>query len=380
MKTPSLFLIFATAALFSACGAGEPIFVGFSGQLSGNYSDLGVGARNGVRLAIEEMNEEGGIAGRTLELLAENDLNSLEGVREADKKLVDAGVVAIIGHITSSQTLVSLEYLNELAESGAHDIALISPTASTPLLSGKRDRFFRLNPSSDRSAAAIADYARRRLKVKSVSIIYDTGNEAYSLPYIERFSKTMEKYGLEVRTRVSFRSGSQVQWTALVEELAPEKVDAVFLVSSATDTAILAGLIRKKTSDTHMLGSGWANTDALIRNGGSSVEGMVFTDTARLDEDSEAYRSFERRYRNRFGKPLNFAVLQGYESMRLLEEGLMKTSGSGRGIVEALQSIESIEGIRGRIFFDAYGDVGGGYYITRVEEGSFVAVERWDDS
>ncbi len=107
---------------------------------------------------------------------------------------------------------------------------------------------------------------------------------------------------------------------------------------------------------------------------------MVFTDNARFEEDSEIYRSFEKRYRDRFGKPLNFAVLQGYESMLLLEEGLKKTSGAAKGLVEALQGVESIEGIQSRINFDTYGDVGGAYYITRVENGSFITLEKWDEN
>ncbi|MFO7717430.1 MAG: ABC transporter substrate-binding protein, partial [Desulfohalobium sp.] len=87
-----------------ACGQ-DPIRIGFAVPLTGVYSDLGVHGRNGATLAVEEINDRGGIHGRSLRLLPRDDGNSAAQAKAVDRELIDQGVVAIIGHMTSSQSV-----------------------------------------------------------------------------------------------------------------------------------------------------------------------------------------------------------------------------------------------------------------------------------
>src|SRR5512141_700268 len=90
------------AAVALACARGEPIRVGMVSGLTGRHSDLGISSRNGATLAISEINDAGGIAGRRLELVVRDDGQDPEHARRAVSELVHAGVVAMIGHVTSS--------------------------------------------------------------------------------------------------------------------------------------------------------------------------------------------------------------------------------------------------------------------------------------
>lgn len=130
-------MLFLLSLALSACSSdSSPIIIGLSGQLTGELADLGVPSRNGAELAIEAVNAAGGINGRKLKLIAKDDGNTPERALQVDQELVAAGAVAVIGHMTSSQTMAVMPFFNE------NRVVLLSPTASTPILTRKQDYFF----------------------------------------------------------------------------------------------------------------------------------------------------------------------------------------------------------------------------------------------
>jgi branched-chain amino acid transport system substrate-binding protein len=369
-------LFFMTLA---GCTGGGTIPIGFSGQLTGVHSDLGVAARNGAQLAVERVQEQGGVAGKRLELIVENDENTPEGALEADRKLIERGVVAIIGHMTSTQTLAALPMLRK------EGVPLVSPTTSTPLLSGKKDNFFRLNSSSERSAAVMGKYACEQLGTQHVGVVYDTGNEAYTLPYTDTFIESARAHGAETFERIPFDSEAadsastgDVNRQKMIERLEAAGCDTVLVVASAADTALFAQALAESALDVHLLGSGWAYTDSLLRYGGEAVEGIRFTDTFSREGGNEAFTEFARAYEERYGNEPNFAAAHGYETVYFLRKGLKRTGGKAEGLIEALSSIERLEGFTGTLKFDEYGEVYRPVFISRVENGEFNMVNKID--
>lgn len=355
-------------SIFNGCAEAEPIKIGFSGQLTGIYSDLGVQGRNGVQLAIENMNKAGGINGRTLELIVENDENSIEGALQADKKLIEEGVVAIIGHMTSSQTLGVEKFIRD------QKIPLISPTASSPLLEGKQDYIFRLNPSSDRSAAVMGKYANNYLEKKRVAVLYDMNNKAYSLPYAQEFVHSFMELGGRIPLQIEFSSEEEVGWAEIINRIDEEDVAAVAIVASAADTAAFAQEIREQDKEWKIFGSGWAYTQNLIQYGGRAVEGLMFTDSFNSESTHPAYKEFKAQYIKRFGREPMFAAAQGYESVLFLQKGLERKSEYGGNLIKALQNIEEIEGLLGTLYFNLQGDVRRPFFISKVTEGEFKVI------
>jgi branched-chain amino acid transport system substrate-binding protein len=351
--------------LLTSCEEDKTIKVGFSGQLSGIYSDLGVQGRNGVQLAIEDMNEAGGIDGRELVLFAENDKNNVKGAIEADRALIGRGVATIIGHMTSSQTLGVLPVIEDAG------IPLISPTSSTLLLSGKKDNVFRLNSSSSMTAAVLGRYAAQSLELRKVGLIYDLNNEAYSMPYTLEFKRTFEEEGGQVLLQFPFSSGEDFRWEEVLQDIKEQELDSLFLIASARDTAFLAQSFKKEVPDIQFLGSGWAFTEDLLTYGGRAVEGLIFADSFFADLGVERYRIFHHRYVERFGKIPGFAASQAYESVLLLAEGIRRSRNHEGDLVAALQSVRNIEGLMGTLQFTEYGDVIRPFYISRVEQGKF---------
>lgn len=357
------------AAAFFVLGS-EPIRIGFVGTLTGTISDLGVQGRNGATLAVEEINEAGGVAGRELRLIARDDRGDPEEARRVDRELIDRGVAAIVGHMTSSMTLAALPVTE------AAGTVLFSPTTSTPRLSGKEDLFFRLEPASDLAARALARYARETEGLESVAVLWDPDNKAYAEPYARAFADQLEREGGTVPATYSFateETSNRKGWTALLGADAPR---GVLLIASARDVAILAQPIRSAHPEWTLLSGGWAATSALLDSCGPACRGMVLAGTLTPGGASEVLRAFSRRYRTRFGREPSFAARQAYDTVRVLARALEATGGSADGLPEALTETEDFPGLVGDLSLNRYGDLSYPATILRVEGETFKPVAR----
>ncbi|WP_448383283.1 ABC transporter substrate-binding protein [Desulfosoma sp.] len=343
--------------------------IGFAGVLTGPYADLGIHARNGARLAVEALNERGGIAGRRLDLIVENDEGTVEGARRALKSLDGRGVVAVIGHMLSTQCLEVLPLLQELK------LPLISPVASSALLSGKKDFFFRMRQDTDAPARALAHYASAR-GWRRFAVVYDAGNPSYTQPWVSVFSDALTGLGGQVLIREPISVFEDVPLTLSILRVLNDEPDAVLIVASATDTARWVHRLVRFKPAARLFGVGWAQTDRLLTEGGSLLEHVMLATNDPPMEDTPSARDFVQAYRKRFGGMPSFAAARGYDAVRYLAEALERTQGRRDGLTEELGRPHIFEGVLGRSAMDGFGDAHGESYLVGVRDGRFVLVDR----
>lgn len=355
--------------VLASCGDSSPILIGFSGQLTGKISDIGVQARNGVQLAVETVNASGGINGRRLELIVKNDGNSPEQAVRVDQELIDAGVVAVIGHFTSTQTMAALPLFNK------NKVVLLSPTTSTPLLTGKKDYFFRTILDNSHQSKELAHYARSALDIRTVMAMADKDNSDYSIPFIDSFKKMFEKEGGKILSILTFSSSNPSGWDYAIQELMRLKPQALLLACSAYDAVSIAQRVRASKLDTQILSGGWAYTNYLLYWGRRDVEGMYFVIDYTMDNPKSEFVKFWESYKNRFGTVPNFASSFAYEATITLAQALEKTKGSAEGLAEVLASSGPYTGLTSDYSLDAYGDVQRDVFIVTVLDGEFRTVE-----
>lgn len=351
------------------CGDSTPIIIGFSGQLTGKQSDLGVFGRNGAMLAVEMINASGGVNGRPLKLLVKDDLNTVEGALKADKQLVAEGAVAIIGHMTSSQTMGVMPFINE------NKVVLVSPTTATPLLSNIKDTFFRIMVENTLQSKEIAQYARSALGIKKAVTIAEMDNESFALTFIDGFSEKFKSMNGEIVGHLSYSGSKHADWDVIINDLIRLQPDAVLLTVPAHDAVSIAQRIRKAKLNIRILSAGWAYTDKLLLWGGREVEGMLFVIDYAADNPNPQFIKFREAYKSRFGNHPNFASAFSYESVLALVEALKKTGGSKTGLAEAIAPSNVIDGVISKFNLNEYGDVIRNVFIVTVQDGAFRTVE-----
>ncbi len=352
-----------------ACTDKKTIRVGFVAQLTGVQAKLGVEERDGVQLAVDEINIKGGIDGRAIELVVRDDLGTPEGARTADKELIEAGVVAIIGHATSAQTLAGLAVTNSAR------VVMLSPSATTPELGGLEDYFFRVSPSLSDRAHAFAQRIYQGRNISRVAVICDTDNSAYSKAFLKAFGQKYHSLGGELVSEVDFSSKKQPDFDPMVAKLQEGNPDGLLIIAADMDTAMIAQRTRLMGWPVPLFTSAWAQTETLINSGGRAVEGLEIEIANTFKNQTPAYLDFERRYLSRYGKTPAFGAPLGYEAAMVLAAALKITDGETEGLAKALVDTQNFRGLTHNLSMDRYGDVIRPFYLGIIRNGTYMDIE-----
>lgn len=358
------FHFFLLAFVLAGCGQHEPLRIGFIGGLSGRVADLGIGGRNGVQLAIDARNAAGGIHGRKIELIAEDDKQDAETAKQVASKLIGLKVAAILGPMTSSVATAIVPLANEAK------LPIISPTVTTNALSGLDDYFFRV-VSSTRSYSRISAEYHVRKGIRRVAVLYDTRNRAYTDSWLIDYRTAFAALGGEVVVATEFASSDDVHFAVLAKQLLESRPDCILILANSVDTAMFLQQIRKLDQKIALAGPEWAATERLIELAGRSAEGFIAAQFHERQSRKPEYLTFSKAYRDRFGIDPGFAGLNGFEAANVLLEALDKKPGD-QSLKQYLLSKRGFAGVQSEIVFDAYGDVARPTYVTVVKDGQFV--------
>ena len=347
----------------------NPIKVGFVGGLTGRLSDLGTEGRNGVILAVEKINSSGGINGRPVKLITKDDKQNAEVTLRVDRELVDEGVVAIIGHMTSTMSMVALPFVNK------QKILMISPTTSSNELMGIDDYFIRVIPPNKSETDHLARHAFNVMGLKKMAAIYDLSNRAYTEEYFNNFKEEFEGLGGKINHVETFSSGKSMDFVKATDSLLKQDPDGVLIATGAPDVAMISQRIRMNGSKVPIFSCGWAMTAALIHDGGPAVEGVVFSQLFDRESRQKTYLEFKKRFEERFGEAPNFAAAHGYEAALALFKALSKNADPQELKATILQQ-NTIEGLQGDFKVDKYGDPQRKRLLITVKNGQFKAAEN----
>lgn len=359
----NLLFTFLSLLIFCSCEKKE-ILIGFSGQLTGINSDLGIHGRNGVTLAIEEINTSGGIRGKKIKLLIKDDEGKPEKAVQSDRELIDEGVTAIIGHMTSSQTMAALPEIEK------SDIVLLSPTTSTPLLSGKKDMFFRVQGSSEQSAYALGKFASSNFEMSSFLVLKTDDNKNFTEPYHNNFLKGFKEKKIIINQLVLPAETEKIK-NAI--SLAFDEIDyeGILIITSARRTALIIQYLYSMDKKPNIFISSWGATEALIRHGGKAVENAYLAKTGFTDVKTKDYVQFIEKFTNRFGKTPSFSAEQGYIAVKILAHALKQTNGKKEGLDTALINIKKFKTFQGDLTIDEFGDAILPVSILKIENAKF---------
>jgi branched-chain amino acid transport system substrate-binding protein len=364
-------LPFAAALCVAAACAREsgPVVVGLAGPFS---EARGVSMRRAAEQAVAEVNARGGVRGRRLELRVMDDsANEDAALRVAATLLDDPAVVAVVGHLNSGPTRAAAAIYG----SGDDPVPVISPSASSPDLSGVSPYFFRICPSDLTFGARLAQYARRTLGANRVAVLYI--NDDYGRGVRRTFTAEFQRLGGVVVTEDPYLPEAGPLEPYLARLVRRGGVDAVMLAMHRVGA-------ERAVRELAALGLRWPvfGGDALtgIEGMGPLAEGVRVASAYLPDRPGARNAAFVTEYsRANAGARPDHRGAGAYDILQILARAMQDAGTERRAIRDYLAQVggtrPAYEGVTGRIAFDSAGDVPDKPVVIGVVRGGRIVTE-----
>jgi branched-chain amino acid transport system substrate-binding protein len=352
MKKFSLvcFVLFTVTALCFAGGgkdtggAETTITLGGIFPLSGDVAVYGVEAQRGIQLAIEEINAAGGVNGKKIVLISEDDEGNPEKTVNAYTKLTTQNrVKIIIGSLTSGCT----QAMTALAQ--AQKVLLIAPAATMASITDAGDYIFRACFIDPFQGTVGGIFAAKELGKTKAAVLYDNGND-YSVGLTENFIAAFQQNGGNIVGRESYNKGD-VDFNAQLTIIKSANPDVVYLPDYYSTVSLIAKQLRAQGITTPIVGAdGW---DGLTENAGDEVLDGFYSNHYAPDSTEARVANFVKAFQTKYKSvPVSFAAL-GYDSMYMLRDALVRANSTDPTAVRDALAKTDGSYVTGNLRFDA---------------------------
>lgn len=355
--------------LFAAPGfASDTIKVANAGALSGDLAPYGISALRGVEMAVEDINEKGGILGKKVELMLGDDVCKPEVAVNVATKLVSDGAQMVVGHVCSGATIAANKIYKDT------DIILISGSATNDdlTMTGDHPNFFRTISNDGAQAKLMTAFAKNDLKVKKVALIHDKGD--YGKGQMELAKIAFEHMGdVEIVLFEGVTTGA-VDYTAIVQKIKRSDAELVMWGGYHSDASKIIQLMKKKRVDTLFMGADGIYGDNLPNLAGEFAEGVYATgpnDTS----SNPMHQALTKEHQEKYGEDPGTFFFTGYTCMQSLAAAAEKAGTVEYDAMRAAMFEITVDSPMGPIGFDENGDiVGAGFSVYRVTDGKYQQV------
>jgi branched-chain amino acid transport system substrate-binding protein len=370
LRTGTAHACLAGALALAACGGGDAVVIGLAGPFT---EPRGVSMKRSAEMAVDEINRSGALGSRRLELLVMDDsAQSGRAIAVAESLRRDPRVLAVIGHLTSAPTIAAAAIYN----SGSDPVMEISPSASSPDLSGIGPYTFRVCATDLAHGTALAQHAYDRLGVRAVAIIYQ--NDDYGRGIVATFRAEFTRRG-GIITGQDPVLGAETDPSPYLDRIQRDGRAAALMVAAdrLTATRVLR-LMRQRGLTLPVLGG-----DALtgIQAEGALAEGVYLTSNYLPERPGARNTAFVRAYAAAFGgdRP-DHRGAGAYDAVHLIADAVRAGAASRRAVRDYLAAVgqangpAAYDGVTGRIAFDELGDVRNKSVVVGVVRGGRIVL------
>lgn len=335
--------------LAAASNAAEPIKIGVAGPFTGGSAPMGVSMRDGVKLAVSEINAKGGVLGRQLQLVERDDEAKNErGVQVAQELINKEKVVATVGYINTGVALASQRFYQEAKIPVINNVATGSVVTKQFVAPEHKDNYiFRTAANDTIQSAMIVDEAVVKNKFTKVAILADSTN--YGQLGREDLEKTLGAKGIKPVAVEKFNI-KDVDMTAQLLKAKQGGAQAVLTYGIGPELAQIANGMEKLGWKVPIIGSWTLSMGNFLDNAGKNGDGATMPQTFIQDPNTPKRKAFIEAYQKAYKvdrMPSAVSAAQGYDSIYLLAAAI-KQAGSTDGVKvrEALENLnEKVEGV-----------------------------------
>ena len=325
----------------------SPIKIGYFGDLSGPTLNFGKSAYNGVIMAADEINQAGGINGRKIDIVIEDDRGSPEVAAQLTAKLIAQDkVIAIIAGGTSGISRAAAP------KAQSSHVPLISPSSTDPAVTQTGDYIFRACFVDSFQGEVMASFAANTLKAQKAAILFDF-NSPYGRGLTEYFELSFAKLGGLIVTKQSYTQGD-ADFKGQLSSIRLAEPDVIYIPGYYGDVAVIAKQARMLGLTQPLLGGDGWDAPELWQLGGDALNGAYISTHYSIDDPSPAIQAFVESYKQRYGNLLPDAhAALAYDASRLLVDAIARAGTIDTNkLREELAHTKNFAGVTGVISMD----------------------------
>ena len=375
MKKFTLMLL-GLSFLITACGGEKEattkktdeaatIKIGGLGPLTGPLAIYGVTATNGSKLAFEEINKNGGILGKQVEFVLFDEKGDSTEAVTAYNRLVEEGVVALVGDITSKPSLA-------VAEIAAQDnMPMITPTGTQFNITEAGPNVFRVCFTDPYQGVILANLAKNNLKANTVAIMVNNSSD-YSDGVAEAFIKEAERLGLKIVAKEGYAEGDK-DFRAQLTKVAATNPDVLLVPDYYEQVALITTQAREVGVKSTFIGpDGWDGVaKALDSSAYGAVENSYFTNHYSVEDTNEKVQNFLKAYREKYkDEPSAFSALS-YDAAYLMKDAIEKAGSTDKDAIVKAMKESDFAGVTGHLRFDEKNNPVKAVTVLKVVNGNY---------
>jgi branched-chain amino acid transport system substrate-binding protein len=361
------------ASLLSACqpqGGGDKVRIGVFMSLTGSTANFGISSTNGIKMAADEVNAAGGINGKQIEVLVQDDRSDAsEAATIVTKFVTQDQVHAILGEVASSRSIAAAP----IAQNAK--IPMLTPSSTNPEVTKKGDFIFRSCFIDPVQGAAIAQFAAKSLNAKTAAIMVDRKND-YSTGLEKVINETFTRLGGQIVATQSYQEGDQ-DFNAQLTSLKGSNPEVIFVPGYYNDVGLIAKQARDKGITVPLIGGDGWDSAQLYAIGGSALNGSYFTNHYSPYDTDPKVQKFVNDYKTRYNTVPDALAATAYDAAKIMFDAIKRSpSLDGPAIRDALAATKDFPGVTGNVTFNENRDAVKPIVMIEIKDGGTYAVRE----
>jgi branched-chain amino acid transport system substrate-binding protein len=326
---------------------GDTIRIGVYGDTSGATSSFGQSTKNGIQLAFEEINAAGGVNGKKLDMVFEDDQGTPEKAKTVIQKLISQDkVVAVLGEVASSNSLAAAPVAQEAK------IPMITPSSTNPKVTEVGDYISRVCFIDPFQGSVMAKFAANTLGAKTAAILGDNSSD-YSKGLTQFFEQEFTKLGGRIITKQTYAQRDQ-DFKAQLTQMRDQKPDVIYIPGYYGEVGIIAKQARELGMNQPLLGGDGWDSPELWKLGGAALNPAYISNHYSADNPAPEIQNFVKAYQAKFNVAPDSLAALAYDSAKVLADAIKRAGGTDSAkLKDAINSTKDFKGVTGTITLDS---------------------------
>jgi branched-chain amino acid transport system substrate-binding protein len=361
---------FITGCRTTGGPAGNEIPIGEFASLTGGTATFGQSSHNGDALAIEEINAAGGVLGKQLHLITEDDQSKTEDAVAGVQKLVNSDhVAALLGEVASSRSMAGAPIAQQ-----AH-VPMISPASTNEDVTKRGDYIFRVCFIDPFQGQTMARFALNSLGKRRAAVLTDVKQD-YSVGLDEAFKHTYSTSGGTIVSEQSYSSGDK-DFHAPLTSIKAANPDVIFVPGYYTEVSLIIRQARELGITVPILGGDGWDSQELTKGAEQQFNNTYFSNHFATEDPDSTVQNFVKKYQAKYNILPDAMAALGYDAARILADAIKRAgSTDSLALKNAIASTKDFPGVTGHITIDKDRNASKPLTIIKIVDGKFHFAQR----